>query len=104
MTDSETPLVERLVTANRILANEGILDVFGHVSARSERNPQEFLLSCSRAPQAVCASDILRYRLDGSPVTETSKKHYVERVIHAAILQARPDVHAVCHRHSDGIL
>ena len=104
MTDSETPLVERLVTANRILANEGILDVFGHISARSERNPQEFLLSCSRSPQAVRASDILRYRLDGSPVTETSKKHYVERIIHAAILQARPDVHAVCHTHSDGIL
>jgi 3-hydroxy-2-methylpyridine-4,5-dicarboxylate 4-decarboxylase len=104
MSDSETKLVEELVTANRILANEGIIDVFGHISVRSARNPQEFLLSCSRSPQAVTARDIMRYRLDGSPVTKTNERHYAERVIHAAILEARPDVHSVCHTHSDGIL
>jgi len=104
MADSETKLVEALVTANRILANEGILDVFGHVSVRSDRNPQEFLLSCSRSPAAVCARDIMRYRLDGSQVTKSQEKPYVERIIHAAIYQARSDVRAVCHGHSDGIL
>ena len=104
MSDTETNLVEQLVTANRILANEGIMDVFGHISVRSDRNPEQFLLSSSRSPQAVRASDILRYRLDCSPVTETTEKHYVERVIHGAIYQARPDVRTVCHTHSDGIL
>lgn len=104
MNDTETNLVEQLVTANRILANEGIMDVFGHISVRSERNPEQFLLSCSRSPQAVRASDILRYRLDCTPVTETAEKHYVERVIHGGIYQVRPDVRSVCHTHSDGIL
>ena len=104
MGDTETTLVEQLVTANRILANEGIVDVFGHISVRSERDPQQFLLSCSRSPQAVKASDIQRYRLDCSPVAEIGEKHYVERVIHGAIYQARPDVRSVCHTHSDGIL
>ncbi len=104
MSDSETKLVEQLVTANRILANEEIIDVFGHISVRSERNPQEFLLSCSRSPQAVTAGDIMRYRLDGSPITETKERHYAERVIHAAIFAARPDVNSVCHTHSDGVL
>ena len=104
MSDTETNLVEQLVTANRILANEGIMDVFGHISVRSDRNPEQFLLSSSRSPQAVRASDVLRYRLDCSPVTETAEKHYVERVIHGAIYQARPDVRSVCHTHSDGIL
>lgn len=104
MSDSETKLVEQLVTANRILANENIIDVFGHISVRSERNPKEFLLSCSRSPQAVTAADIMRYRLDGSPVTETKERHYAERVIHAAIFEARPDVNSVCHTHSDGVL
>lgn len=104
MSDSETSLVEQLVTANRILANEGIIDVFGHISVRSERNRQEFLLSCSRSPHAVTATDIMRYRLDGSPVTETKERHYAERVIHAAILAARPDVNSVCHTHSDAVL
>jgi len=104
MSDTETKLVEQLVTANRILANEGIIDVFGHISVRSERNPKEFLLSCSRSPQAVTASDIMRYRLDGSPITETRERHYAERIIHAAILEARPDVNSVCHTHSDAVL
>ena len=104
MGDTETNLVEQLVTANRILANEGIVDVFGHISVRSERDPQQFLLSCSRSPQAVKASDIQRYRLDCSPLVEISEKHYVERVIHGAIYQARADVRSVCHTHSDGIL
>lgn len=104
MADSESKLVEALVTANRILANEGILDVFGHVSVRSERNPEEFLLSCSRSPQAVRACDIMRYRLDGSPITVTEERPYVERIIHGAIYQARRDVCAVCHTHSDGVL
>jgi len=104
MADSETRLVEELVTANRILANEGILDVFGHVSVRSARNPQEFLLSCSRSPQAVRAADIMRYRLDGKQVTASKEKPYVERIIHGSIYQARSDVLAVCHTHSDGVL
>jgi ribulose-5-phosphate 4-epimerase/fuculose-1-phosphate aldolase len=104
MSDTESKLVRELVTANRILANEGIIDVFGHISVRSERNPAEFLLSCSRSPQAVTARDIMRYRLDGSPITKTKERHYAERVIHAAIFEARPDVNSVCHTHSESIL
>src|ERR1035437_6934564 len=104
MSDTETKLVEQLVTANRILANEDIIDVFGHISVRSGQNPDEFLLSCSRSPQAVAARDIMRYRLDGSPVTQIKERHYAERVIHAAIFAARPEVISVCHTHSDGIL
>jgi ribulose-5-phosphate 4-epimerase/fuculose-1-phosphate aldolase len=104
MADTERRLVEALVTANRILANEGILDILGHVSVRSERNPREFLLSCSRSPANVAARDIMRYRLDGSPVTKSTEKPYAERVIHGAIYQARSDVKAVCHGHSDGVL
>ena len=104
MSDTETKLIEQLVTANRILANEGIMDVFGHISVRSERDPEQFLLSVSRSPQAVRASDIQRYRLDCSPLVEIKEKHYVERVIHGGIYRARPDVKAVCHSHSDGVL
>jgi HCOMODA/2-hydroxy-3-carboxy-muconic semialdehyde decarboxylase len=104
MADSETALVEELVTANRILANEGMIDVFGHISVRSEQNREEYLLSCSRAPATVKVSDIMRYRLDSSAVTVTAERPYAERVIHGAIYQARPEVGAVAHTHSDGIL
>jgi len=93
-----------LVTANRILANEGIFDAFGHISVRSKRNPNEFLLSCARPPLTVSARDITRYRLDGTPVTKGKVRSYVELIIHAAILEARPDVQSVCHTHSDSVL
>ena len=43
-------LIEELVTANRILAHEGVVDSFGHVSVRHPDNPQRYLLSRSRAP------------------------------------------------------
>jgi ribulose-5-phosphate 4-epimerase/fuculose-1-phosphate aldolase len=104
MADSETPLVEQLVTANRILANENIVDAFGHVSVRSGHHPDEFLLSCSRSPQMVRSADIMRYKLDGTPVTMSSLRPYAERIIHGAIYEARPDVRAVCHAHSTGTL
>ncbi len=104
MADSETQLVEPLVAANRILANEGIIDVLGHVSARSTRDSQEFLLSCSRSPHNVCAADIMRYRLDCTPVTQSSERPYAERMIHGAIYAVRPDVQAVVHTHSRNVL
>ena len=33
------PVIEELVTANRILVNEGVLDAYGHVSVRDPANP-----------------------------------------------------------------
>ena len=100
MPDILAPLREELSIANRILANEGILDAFGHVSVRHPTNPGRFLLSRHRAPELVDPSDILEYTLDTEPVEPTTLRHYGERVIHGCIYQARPDVHAVCHHHS----
>ena len=59
-------ILEELVTANRILANEGIVDSFGHVSARHPDNPQHFLLSRARAPERIERDDIVEYTLDGT--------------------------------------
>ena len=46
-------LLEELVTANRILAREGVVDSFGHISVRHPDNPQRYLLSRSRAPDCI---------------------------------------------------
>jgi len=95
---------ELLARANRIIANEGVLDAFGHVSIRHPGNPDRYLLSRSRAPELVQAGDILEFTLDSQPVKPTEVRLYGERVIHGAIYQARPDVHAVCHHHAPSIL
>jgi ribulose-5-phosphate 4-epimerase/fuculose-1-phosphate aldolase len=58
--------LEDLVDANRILYDRGVLDGFGHVSARDERDPQRFLLARNVAPALVTAGDIMTFELDGT--------------------------------------
>ena len=53
-----------LALAYRILANEGVLDTFGHVSVRHPENPEHYFLSRSRAPELVEPDDLIEYDLD----------------------------------------
>lgn len=93
-----------LARANRMIASEGVLDAFGHVSMRHPTDPGRYLLSRSRAPELVQPEDILEFTLDSQPVNPTDVRLYGERVIHGGIYQARPDVNAVCHHHAPSIL
>jgi HCOMODA/2-hydroxy-3-carboxy-muconic semialdehyde decarboxylase len=93
-----------IALANRILAHEGVLDAFGHVSARHPDDPNKYLLSRSRGPELVEPDDILVFDLDSRPVEEPTVRLYGERVIHGEIFKARPDVMAVCHHHAPAIL
>ena len=93
-----------LARANRIIANEGVLDAFGHVSMRHPTEPGRYLLSRSRAPELVQPDDILEFTLDLQSVNPTDVRLYGERVMHGGIYQARPDVNAVCHHHAPSIL
>jgi ribulose-5-phosphate 4-epimerase/fuculose-1-phosphate aldolase len=98
-------LIQDVVDANRILYRKGILDAFGHVSARHDRDPTRFLMARNLAPGQVQAADILAYSVDsGEPLMEAPPKLYLERYIHSAIYQARPDVMAVVHHHSPAVL
>ena len=97
-------LIEDLVTANRILATQGIVDSFGHVSIRHPDNPQRYLLSRSRAPERVETGDIMEFTLEGEPVDARGRKPYLERFIHGATYEKRPDVMAVIHNHSPGVI
>jgi len=93
-----------LVIANRILAREGVVDAFGHISARHPENPERFLLSRSRAPELITKDDIMEFTLDGTPVDPQGRTPYGERFIHAAVLEARPDVNSVVHNHSHEVI
>jgi HCOMODA/2-hydroxy-3-carboxy-muconic semialdehyde decarboxylase len=90
--------------ANRMLANEGVLDAFGHVSLRHPADPDRYLLSRSRSPGLIEPDDILEFTLDSQPVAPPSVQLYAERVIHGCIYQARPDVMAVCHHHAPAVM
>lgn len=93
-----------LATANRIVANEGVLDAFGHVSMRHPDNPNRYFLSRSRAPELVEPDDLIEYDLDSRPVREPGASQYSERVIHGEIYKARPDVMSVCHHHAPAFM
>src|SRR5690348_2024528 len=96
--------LEELVIANRILAREGVLDGFGHVSARHPDHPDRYLMSCSRGPELVRREDIVEFTLQGEPLNQNGRALYAERAIHGAIYAARPDVMAVCHNHSPSVI
>jgi ribulose-5-phosphate 4-epimerase/fuculose-1-phosphate aldolase len=97
-------LLEELVTANRILATEGVVDAFGHISVRHPENPQQFLLSRARAPDCIEKQDIITFALDGTPLDAGDRKPYLERFIHGGIYEARPDALSVVHNHSPSVI
>jgi ribulose-5-phosphate 4-epimerase/fuculose-1-phosphate aldolase len=92
-----------LVIANRILAKEDVVDAYGHVSIRHPQKPDRYLLSRSLSPEFVTRADIIEFMLDGQPVND-SRPPYLERFIHGAIYEARPDINAVIHSHAEDIL
>src|SRR3979411_2176062 len=96
-------LLNDLVIANRILANEDIVDAYGHVSVRHPDDPTRFFLARSLAPEFITRNDIVEFTLDGKPVKEEKRSLYLERFIHGGIFEARPYVMAVVHAH-DGAL
>lgn len=97
-------LIDDLVAANRILADQGVLDGWGHVSVRHHADPNRYLLSCARAPELVRAEDIMEYDLDSNPVDARGRDQYSERYIHGQIYRARPDVFAVVHNHAPPLI
>ena len=101
---SVATLMEDLVVANRILFKEGVVDGFGHVSARRERNSERFLLARGIAPGTVTAADIMEYDLDANPLDQKGRRMYLERFIHSEIYRARPDVLAIVHSHSPSVI
>src|SRR5579871_5583049 len=100
MPESVADVQRDLVIANRLLAREGILDAFGHVSVRHPEDPRRFIMSWARAPELIELDDLLEFGPDGEPLQPGGKFPYLERYIHAGVYEQRPEVMAVCHNHT----
>jgi ribulose-5-phosphate 4-epimerase/fuculose-1-phosphate aldolase len=100
----DAALLEDIVIGSRVLADFGVLDGFGHVSARHPTNPNHFLMARSLAPALVTADDIMEFDLDGNAVDARGRSIFLERFIHSEIYKARPDVMSVVHTHSPGVI
>ncbi len=97
-------LIEDLVISYRTLAEEGVIDAYGHVSVRSEKDPNRYLMARQLAPELVTEADILEFDLDSKPIDPRDRKFYNERFIHGEIYKARPDVMAVVHNHAPAVV
>jgi ribulose-5-phosphate 4-epimerase/fuculose-1-phosphate aldolase len=96
--------IDDLVAANRILADQGVLDGYGHVSIRHPAAADRYLLSRSRSPAIITAEDIMEFDLDSNPADQQRRLMYIERYIHGEIYKARPDVNAIVHSHSPTVI
>lgn len=97
-------VIENLVTANHILLRHGIVDSFGHVSARHPFRPDRFLMARRIAPGLVRREHIVEWGMDGELIEKDGTPGFLERYIHSALFAARPEVGAVVHSHSPGIV
>jgi ribulose-5-phosphate 4-epimerase/fuculose-1-phosphate aldolase len=95
---------EQLARANRVIANEGVLDAFGHVTMRHPADPGRYLMARSRGPELVQPEDIHEFTLDSQIVKPIKERLYSERVIHGEIYKTCPEVDAICHHHAPSIL
>ncbi len=102
--DVDPALIDDLVAANRILAYQGVLDAFGHISIRHPRHPERYLMSRWIAPALVAAADIVELDLDSNALTQKGARLYSERYIHGEIYKKRPDVQAIVHSHSPTVV
>jgi ribulose-5-phosphate 4-epimerase/fuculose-1-phosphate aldolase len=80
-----------------------VLDAYGHVSARSDRRPERFIMSRSLAPALVTAADLMELDPDSEPLRD-KRRGFLERYIHGEIYRARPEVMAVVHSHSASVI
>jgi ribulose-5-phosphate 4-epimerase/fuculose-1-phosphate aldolase len=100
----DAALIEDIAVGSRVLADLGVLDGFGHVSARHPARSDHFLMARSLAPALVTGDDIMEFDLDGNAVDARGRSVFLERFIHSEIYKARPDVMAVVHTHSPGVI
>ena len=97
-------LLDDLVAASRILAGHEVLDAYGHVSARSDRRPDRFVMSRALAPALVSAADLLEHDADSELLPGERRKGFLERYIHGEIYRRRPEVMAIVHSHASSVI
>ena len=101
---SSRALVEDLVAGSRVLAMHGVLDAYGHISARCDKRPEHFIMSRSRAPALVTAADLMELDAESEALPGDKRKGFIERYIHGEIYRTRPEVMAVVHSHSPSVI
>jgi ribulose-5-phosphate 4-epimerase/fuculose-1-phosphate aldolase len=102
--DTNEARIEDLITASHMLANEGILDSFGHATVRSATDPGHFFMPRAMPPALVSRADIVELDLDCKPLMPNAPRLNGERYIHCEVYKARADVQSVIHTHDLAVI
>lgn len=91
-----------LAAAYRMLAISGITDLtYNHLSARVPDQPDQYLIKSEHLLfNEVTASSLLKYDLGGNPISGVGKVSRGAWVIHAGLLESRPDLTVIFHTHT----
>lgn len=98
---SDRKLAERLVWVAGVLHKEGLLDGFGHLSARLPGD--RFLCIPKMPPGKAKVEDLLTLDMDGRTI-RGEREPPAEWPIHAATYLRRPDVGAILHYHAESAI
>lgn len=98
--DTESVLREQLATCTRIFAMQGLIGLFGHVSAYDPKSGRVFISPGMGKDKATMqANEILAIDLTGRPL-EGPAEPPIEWPIHTALHAARSNALTVAHLHS----
>jgi ribulose-5-phosphate 4-epimerase/fuculose-1-phosphate aldolase len=93
----------QLAAAHRLIAHFVFVDMtYNHISARVPGEPNHFLVKADNVfMEQVTASNLVKYDVEGRQVMESGHKASPAAYnLHAAVMQARPDIMAAVHTHS----
>jgi ribulose-5-phosphate 4-epimerase/fuculose-1-phosphate aldolase len=101
MSDAIESLKEKMVMACKVLQNQGVLDGYGHLSARL---PDERILSTPLMPPGkVALRDLIIIDKHGKKLEGFGEPNG-ETAMHTSIYKARPDVQCILHYHPDELV
>jgi ribulose-5-phosphate 4-epimerase/fuculose-1-phosphate aldolase len=95
---------DELFVANRILAGEGVIDGFGHVSVRNPLQPDHYFMTRSNAGGPVDEAGVVELDAQSNVIRPADVRPSIERFIHGEIYRVRPDVMAVVHTHAPPLI
>ncbi len=96
--------IDELRTATRILVGEGVLDGFGHVSARHPDLPDHYFMLTGNLGGPPTESGVLELDADSNPVRSGDARPSIERFIHRELYRQRLDVVAIVHTHAPALI
>jgi len=101
MSDTVEFLKEKMVLACKVLQKQGVLDGYGHLSARL---PGDRILSTPHMPPGkVALRDLIVIDMQGQKLEGFGEPNG-ETPMHTSIYKARPDVQCILHYHPDEVV